>query len=76
VRQVIAAMFFAFGALFFWVLPEAFNVQGLSRSLPLTEIIGAFALHFAFAANVFFVLLLLHCVQWFASRRVDFFHRG
>jgi len=69
-RQVIAAMFFAFGALFFWALPGAFHTLGLSRSLPLNEIIGAFWLHFAFAANVFFVLLLLHCVQWFVSRRV------
>jgi hypothetical protein len=66
-RQLIAAMFFAFGALFFWALPGAFNTLG---SLPLNEIIGAFALHFAFAANVFLVLLLLQCVQWFVSRRV------
>jgi hypothetical protein len=32
-------------------------------------IIGQFRLHFAFAANVFSVLLLLHCAQWFVSRR-------
>jgi hypothetical protein len=38
--------------------------------LPLNSIIGAFRLHFAFAAHVFFVLLLLHCVQWFVSTRV------
>jgi hypothetical protein len=69
-RQVIAAMFFAFGALFFWALPSAFSTIGLSRNPPLNEIIGAFATHFAFAANVFFVLWLLHCVQWFVSRRI------
>jgi hypothetical protein len=70
VRQLIAAMFFAFGALFFWELPWAFNTLEHSSSLPLNSIMGAFVLHFAFAANVFFVFLLLHCVQWFVSRRV------
>jgi hypothetical protein len=69
-RQMIAAMSFAFGALFFWALPAAFNTLDHSRSLPMNSIIGAFRLHFAFAADVFFVLLLVHCVQWFVSRRV------
>lgn len=69
-RQFIAAMFFAFGALFFSALPGAFRTLDHSRYLPLNSIIGAFVLHFAFAANVFFVFLLLHCVQWFVSRRV------
>ena len=69
-RQIIAAMSFAFGALFFWALPGAFDTLDHSRSLPLNSIIGAFRLHFAFAAHVFFVLLLLHCVQWFVSTRV------
>ena len=69
-RQLIAAMFFAFGALFFWALPGAFSTIDNSRSLPLYSIMGALGLHFAFAANVFSVLLVLHCVQWFVSRRV------
>ena len=69
-RQVVAALVFTFGAVFFSALPGAFQTIGLSRSPPLLEIIGAFSLHFAFAANVFFVLLLLHCVQWYVSRRV------
>jgi len=69
-RQVLAAMFFAFGALFFSALPGAFQTIGLSRSLPLNDIIGHFSLHFAFAANVFIVFLFLHCVQWFVSSRI------
>ena len=69
-RQIIAAMSFAFGALFFWALPGAFNTISDGRDWNLTEIIGAFRVHFAFAANVFLVLLLLHCVQWIVSRRV------
>ena len=69
-RQVNAGMFFAFGALFFWSLPGAFHTLGLSRSYPINEYIGAFTLHFIFAANVFSVLLLLHCIQWFVSSRV------
>jgi hypothetical protein len=69
-RQLIGAMFFAFGALFFWALPEAFNSIDNTHSLPWGSIMGALGLHFAFAANVFLTLLLLHCVQWFVSRRV------
>jgi hypothetical protein len=69
-RQIIAAMFLTFGALFFWTLPEAFNTLGHSRSLPLGQIIGGLRLQFAFAASVFLVLLLLHCAQWLVSRRV------
>jgi hypothetical protein len=69
-RQLIAAMFFAFGALFFWHLPGAFETSGDGRGIPLTQIIGSFRLHFNFAANVFIVFLLLHCLQWFVSRRV------
>lgn len=63
-------MFFAFGALFFWTLPSSFVTLGHSRSPYLIEVIGAFAAHCAFAANVFFVFLALHCVQWLASRRL------
>ena len=69
-RQIIAAMFFTFGALFFWALPEAFNTLGDSRSSLRNEISRAFVMDFDFAANVFFVLLFLHCVQWVVSRRV------
>jgi hypothetical protein len=71
-RQVISAMFFAFGALFFWALPGALNTFGDSRVSPLNGIILQFVTDFTFAANVFFVFLLLHCVQWFVSRRVLF----
>jgi hypothetical protein len=69
-RQLIAGMFFAFGALFFWTLPDAFSTISDGIGYPIHEYIGRFRLHFAFAANVFFVFLLLHCVQWFLSRRV------
>ena len=69
-RQAIAAMFFTFGALFFSSLPGAFNTIGLSNTPPWKEIIGSLALQFAFAANVFVVLLVLHVVQWLLSRRV------
>jgi hypothetical protein len=63
-------MFFSFGALFFSALPSAFNTLGLSKALPLNEIIGSFRLHLVYAANVFLVLLILHCTQWFVSRRI------
>lgn len=62
-------MLFAFGALFFSALPGAFTSLGLSRELPVYQFIGAFRLHFAFAANVFLVFLFLHCGQWFVARR-------
>ena len=69
-RQLIAGLFFAFGALFFWSLPGAFNTIGDGKGYPINEYIGSFRLHFVYAANVFSVLLLLHFIQWFASRRV------
>lgn len=69
-RQVISAMFFVFGALFFVALPTAFDTLALSK-WPQIEYVGNFRLHFAFAANVFFVLLLLHCVQWAISSRLN-----
>jgi hypothetical protein len=46
-------MFFSFGAVFFLALPSAFNTLGLSKALPLIEIMGRFRLHFVYAANVF-----------------------
>ena len=69
-RQIIATIFFTFGTIFFSALPGAFETFGLSRSTLLGQITGALSVNFAFAANVFFVLLFLHCVQWFVSRRV------
>jgi hypothetical protein len=30
-----------------------------------------FLMYFAFAANVFFIFLVLHSVQWFVSGRVQ-----
>ena len=68
-RQLNLAMLLSFGALFFFSLPSAFNTLGLSRVLPFGEIIGSLRLHFINAANVFVVLLALHCVQWLVSRR-------
>jgi hypothetical protein len=43
-RQVVTAMFFAFGALFFSALPGAFTTLDHSRDLPLNQFIGAFSL--------------------------------
>jgi hypothetical protein len=69
-RQLIGAAFYLFGLLFFWTLPSATSWPGVSKTLPLGEIFGTFSLQFAFATNVFFVLLVLHSTQWFVSGRI------
>jgi hypothetical protein len=66
VRQFTGAALYFFAFLFFISLPHDIWINetglGLIRGIP--------SLHFAFGANVFFVLLVLHATQWFLSARV------
>jgi hypothetical protein len=70
VRQLIRATFYLFGLVLFLGLQRAYFVIGLSKIPVETIILENFLLYFAFAANVFFVFLVLHLVQWFFSGRV------
>lgn len=69
-RQVIDGLFFTFGAVFFWTLPNAFITIGDGTGPQINEYVENFRFHFVYAANVFSALLLLHCIQWGLSRRV------
>lgn len=69
VRQLIGAAFYLFGIVFFFSLRFAF-VTFDSHTPVGTLILRDFFLYFAFAANAFFIFLVLHLVQWFVSRRV------
>jgi len=69
-RQLVNATFYLFGFVFFLTLPGATFVSELSRTPTAMLILRNFLMHFAFAANVFFVFLVLHSLQWFVSARV------
>jgi hypothetical protein len=68
-RQLIGATFYLFGFVYFVTLPFAFISLGDRRPgwMPILENLS---IYFIFAANIFFILLLLHSVQWFATGRV------
>ena len=68
--HLTTGMFYLFGFVFFWQLPDAARPFGLIRKMGIGEILGGFQAHFAFAANVFVVLLVMHGFHWFASARV------
>ena len=69
-RQLISATFCLFGLVFFLTLPFAFMTLGDSKVPGWVSIFQNLGFDFAFAANVFFVFLVLHSVQWFISARV------
>jgi hypothetical protein len=67
-RQVIAAMFYAFGFVLFLNLQFIQNTLGARNvDAELRQILGSFMMCCVFGANVFFILLFLHSAQWFVS---------
>jgi hypothetical protein len=75
-HQLVIATFYLFGFIFFLTLPFAFMTLGASKVPGWMFIFENLGYHFAFAANVFFVFLVLHSVQWFVSARVRASARG
>jgi len=71
IRQLLGASFYLFGFIFFLTLPWATFTFDNSRTPLLTLILRNFLLRFDFAANVFSVFVVLHCVQWFVSSKID-----
>jgi hypothetical protein len=69
VRHLITAMFYLFGIVFFWGLRFTLWTPDGKTSVSLL-VLENFFLYFAFAANVFFIFLVLHSVQWFVSARL------
>ena len=70
VHQLLNATFYLFGLVFFLTLPEAAFINEVSGTPTATLILQNFLRDFAFASNVFFVLLVLHLVRWFVSGRL------
>jgi hypothetical protein len=69
-RQVIGAAFYVFGLVFFLGLQMAYLSADTSRVPVERLVLENLLIHFAFAANVFFVFLILHVLQWFVSAQV------
>ena len=69
-RQVIGATFYLFGLVLFLGLESITNFIGDGKEPLGVQVLDSFILLCAFAANVFFIFLVLHCVQWFVSDRV------
>jgi hypothetical protein len=71
VRQVIGATFYLFGLVLFLGLQTVGRTLGDGPTTVGSLVLGNFILHFAFAANVFFIFLVLHLVQWFVFSRLN-----
>jgi len=68
-RHLITATFYFFGIVFFRGLRfTLWTPDGKTSVFQL--VLENFFLYFAFAANVFFIFLVLHSVQWFVCARL------
>jgi hypothetical protein len=70
-QQFTGAALYLFGLVLFLGLQRAYFTIDNSSTPGGWLILENFVIYFAFAANVFFVFLILHFVQWFISTRVD-----
>jgi small-conductance mechanosensitive channel len=70
-RQLHVFAFCLFGLCFLVQIPAAFVSFGDSSRSGLSNILENLAIYIAYSADVFFVLLFLHSVQWFVTARID-----
>jgi hypothetical protein len=70
VDKLITTGFYLFGWVLFLGLQSAYVMIDNSKATTEVIILRGFEPHLAFAANGFFVLLLLHVAGWFISTRV------
>jgi hypothetical protein len=70
-HYLLGATFYFFGSIFFLVLPLAARVEDNGRTPFGVLILENLLRYFGFAAKVFFVFLILHCLQWVVSARVQ-----
>jgi hypothetical protein len=68
-HQLICATFYLFGFMYFLTLPLAFISLGDNRPGWML-IFENLSIYFVFAANVFFIFLVLHSIQWFVASKV------
>jgi hypothetical protein len=71
IHELIVFTFFLFGLIFVLQIPAAFMTLDNSRTPGWVLIFKNLATYYAFAADVFFALLLLHSAQWFVSARLN-----
>jgi len=69
--QLLHFTFLLFGLCFLIQIPAAFMILDDSNRPVLSSIFSNLAVYIAYAADVFFVLLVLRAVQWFVSFRVS-----
>jgi hypothetical protein len=67
-RQLIGATFYLFGFVFFLGLRFALRTPESHTPVGIL-VLENFFLYFAFAANAFFIFLILHSIQWFVFSR-------
>jgi hypothetical protein len=70
VDKLITTGFYLFGWVLFLGLQNAYFIIDNSKATAEWIILRSFEPHLAFAANAFFVLLMLHIAGWFISARV------
>ena len=68
-RQIITAMSYLFGIIFFLQIQNAFWTPENGRPVG-PMVLENFRDDFRFAAAIFLVFLVLHSVQWFVSSRI------
>ncbi len=69
-RQLIGAVFYLFGFVFFFGLRYALRTAGANVPVGIL-VLKNFFMYFAFAANSFLIFLFLHSVQWFVCTRLQ-----
>jgi hypothetical protein len=72
-QQATVAAFCFFGFVLFAGLQFAYFTIDNSNVPVVWLVVRNFQIHFAFAGNVFFVLLIFQFLQWFVANRVDTF---
>ena len=70
-QQTTIAAFYLFGLVLFACFQSAYMVAGDSSVPTGWIVVRNFHIHFAFAANAFSVLLVIHIIQWFVANRVS-----
>ena len=70
-RQVIGATFYLFGLVLFLGMENITNVMADGKEPLGIYVLDNFLLLCAFAANVFFIFLVLHSIQWAGSAVLD-----
>src|SRR5581483_4846690 len=70
-RQVITASFYLFGLVLFLGLENISNVMADGNQPLGIYVLDNFLLLCAFAANIFFIFLVLHSIQWAGNAVLD-----